>query len=170
MSVDSVERLRNAVVSDPFWEEYLQRCDAQPPDQVGLHLGVFVEPFLSHILDGSKTIEARFSERRCAPYRRVQQGDVVLLKQVGGPVVGLCEVGQVWSYKVDPASLGELRREFGAAMCAIDDEFWTEQHSACYATLLRLVRVQEIQPVLWEKRDRRGWVVLRRRTSQRTLW
>jgi hypothetical protein len=167
---DALQRVRDAVAPDPFWREYLARLDAAPPRQVGLHLGVFVEPFLQHILDGSKTVEARFSERRCAPFGRVERGDVLLLKRAGGPVVGVCEVGHVWSYQVDPDSLGELRREFAAAMCAPDDGFWTEQHSACFATLLRLQRVRAIPPVAWPKRDRRGWVVLRRKTSQLTLW
>jgi hypothetical protein len=170
MTVDAVDKLRDAVGTDPFWLEYLERCDAAPPLQVGLHLGVFIEPFLQHILDGTKTIEARFSERRCAPYRRVEKGDILLLKKAGGPVVGLCEIGYVWSYRVDPESLRELRREFAAAMCAADDTFWTEHHSACYATLLRLEKVQQIPSVCWDKRDRRGWVVIRRRTSQLTLW
>jgi hypothetical protein len=167
---DAVVKLRDAVGADPFWLQYLQRCEADPPLQVGLHLGVFVEPFLQHILDGCKTVEARFSERRCAPYKQVVSGDVLLLKRAGGPVVGVCEVGHVWSYRIDPESLGELRREFAAALCAPDDTFWSEQHSACYATLLRLEKVRRILPVSWAKRDRRGWVVIRRRTSQLTLW
>jgi len=170
MTVDAVDKLRVAVGTDPFWLEYLLRCDAPPPFQVGLHLGVFIEPFLKHILDGSKTIEARFSERRCAPYRRVEKGDVLLLKKAGGPVVGLCEVGHVWSYCVDPESLQDVRHQFAASMCAVNDSFWSEQHSACYATLLRIERVQPIPPVSWDKHDRRGWVVIRRRTSQLTFW
>lgn len=167
---EAVGMLRDAVGSDPFWLDYLERCEADPPLQVGLHLGVFVEPFLQFILDGSKTIEARFSERRCAPYRRVESGDVLLLKRPGGPVVGICEVGNVWSYRVDPDSLLELRRQFAVALCARDDAFWNEQRSACFATLLRLQNVRKLPPLCWEKHDRRGWVVVRRKTSQMPLW
>jgi hypothetical protein len=36
-----------------------------------VHLAVFVELFLSSLLDGTKTIESRFGLRRSAPFGRV---------------------------------------------------------------------------------------------------
>lgn len=167
---DAVNRIRDAVGPNHLWQKYLDRCNAPPPQQVGLHLGVFIEPFLRHILDGKKTIEARFSCRKVAPFACVEQGDVLLLKRTGGPIIALCEVLNVWSYQIHSESLSEIRRLFADAMCASDNDFWSARESTCYATLLRLGTVQPISPVSWEKRDRRGWVVLRRRTSQLTLW
>lgn len=170
IALDAVEKLRDAMASFPVWQAYLDRCGARPPHQVGLHLGIFVEPYLSNILDGTKTVEARFSTHRCKPFGCVEKGDVLLLKRAGGPVVGVCEVSHVWSYHLDPDSFQDLRRTFAAAMCATEDGFWDKRLRASYATLLRIERVQSIPPVPWGKRDRRGWVVLRRKTSQLTLW
>ena len=38
---------------------------------VQVHLAVMVEPYLSRVLDGSKTIESRFSRKKIAPWGRV---------------------------------------------------------------------------------------------------
>jgi hypothetical protein len=93
-----------------------------------------------------------------------------LLKRVGGPIVGLCQVGTVWFYHLDPDSLSELRSEFAAAMCAQDPDFWDERSSASFATLMRMQNVHPIDPIHIEKRDRRGWVVLRKRSRQLLMW
>ena len=41
---------------------------------VQVHLAVMVEPYLSRVLDGSKTIESRFSRKNCALGARVIRG------------------------------------------------------------------------------------------------
>lgn len=154
------EAVREAVASDPFWEGYLHDLSSKKPCGFSVHLAVFVEPFLQYVLDGRKTIESRFSAVRCPPYRRVKSGDVILLKRSGGPVVGICEVGQVWSYNLDPDSWEFVRKEFAEALCAQDPEFWKAREHASYATLMQVRNVRPVQPLVWEKRDRRGWVVL----------
>jgi hypothetical protein len=55
-----------------------------------LHLAVFIEPYLSFIFEGTKTIESRFNMRKQAPFGQVSAGDVLLLKRSGGPVCGVC--------------------------------------------------------------------------------
>lgn len=125
----------------------------------GVHLAVFVEPFLSYILDGSKTVESRFSRNFIPPHGRVHPGDVVLMKPSGKPIIGLCRVKHVWSYELDPASWNEVR-SFSTALRA-DADFWEGRCDARYATLLRIEDVRRIGPVKCAKRDRRGWVVLK---------
>src|SRR5262245_24088979 len=95
-----IERLRNAMPTCSFWPTYLDDYIVPQPSSVSLHLGVFSEPYLRFILEGTKTVESRFSIKPCAPYRRVAEGDIILLKEVGGPVVGLCQVGSVWYYEL----------------------------------------------------------------------
>ena len=165
-----IEQVRQAVEGDVFWSSYLDQNVTLQPPSISVHLAVLLEPFLQHVLEGTKTVESRFSVRQAAPYGRVKAGDVLLLKRVGGPVVGMCEVANVWQYDVDPESLSELRSEFAAALCAQDPEFWDERSSASFATLMRLRNVRLLPPIRVEKRDRRGWVVLRRRSQQRLLW
>jgi hypothetical protein len=126
----------------------------------GLHLVVFAEPFLRFVLEGKKTVDSRFSTRRCAPYEVVHRGDVVLIKRSGGPIVAVAEVGQVWFYEIDKKALYHIKSRFGPLLCADDPGFWESKTKSCYATLMQLDRVQSITPVPCPKRDRRSWVVL----------
>jgi len=165
-----IEQIRDAVAHDPFWEPYINDLVMKWPPLVAVHLGIFVEPYLQYILHGQKTVESRFSVHRHPPYGAVKEGDVLLLKEVGGPVVGISQVGTVWEYELDPDSISELRSEFAAALCAQNPAFWEDRAAASFATLMRLERVRSIQRITVEKRDRRGWVVLRSRSRQLLLW
>ena len=165
-----IEGLGRELESDDFWGSYLQENVLDYPPSVSTHLAILVEPYLQYILDGKKTVESRFSVRQTPPYRSVKEGDVVFLKRVAGPVVGVCRVVNVWHYELDPESFVELRSEFAAALCAQDPDFWAVRAEASYATLMRLDNVRTISNVSVDKSDRRGWVVLKRRTNQLLLW
>jgi hypothetical protein len=123
-------------------------------------LAVFVDPFLDYILDGSKTVESRFSANRCAPFGKVCRGDIVLLKGTGGPVIGIARIGAVWSYRLNDSSWRLIRERFAAALRAQTPDFWEQRSGAAFATLMSIDRVRRLAPVEWKKRDRRGWVVL----------
>jgi hypothetical protein len=152
--------VRRAAAGDGVWGEILGAPGSTLPS-CGIHLAVFVEPFLGYVLDGTKTVESRFSVNRCAPFGKVGQGDVVLLKRAGGPVVGLARVQTVWSYELDRGSWDVIRKRFTKALRAQDPEFWKRRRGASYATLMLIDQVLALEPIAWEKRDRRGWVVVR---------
>ncbi len=134
----------------------------EAPREAGVHLAVFVEPFLKLVLEGRKTVESRFSLTRRAPFNQVQAGDVVLLKRSGGPIVGVCRVAQAWFYVLDPKSWKHVREEFAQRLCAEDPAFWSTRSCAKYATLLRIENVRALPPFTISKKDRRGWLVLRK--------
>jgi hypothetical protein len=154
------DEIRRASSDDVAWRGLLGAPGSKLPS-CGIHLAVFVEPFLGYVLDGSKTVESRFSVNRCAPFGKVSQGDVVLLKRAGGPVVGIARVRSVWSYELDESSWAVIRERFAKALRAQDPAFWERRKGAAYATLMLLDQVLALDPVEWEKRDRRGWVVVR---------
>ncbi|VTR93371.1 Marine sediment metagenome DNA, contig: S03H2_S05381 (Fragment) OS=marine sediment metagenome GN=S03H2_35639 PE=4 SV=1 [Gemmata massiliana] len=153
------EEIRHAVAADGQWSRVLGAPGADLPT-CGIHLAVFVEPFLGYLLDGTKTIESRFSITRQAPYEKVCKGDILLVKRSSGPIVGICRVGQVWFYNLDPESWSYIREHFARAICAQDPEFWKARESASYATLLQVKNVLSVEPVNWPKRSRQGWVVV----------
>jgi hypothetical protein len=150
------------------WRDLLDPFNQPTPPDVSLHLAVLVEPYLSFILDGQKTVESRFSTRVMPPYGRVDDGDIVLMKKSGGPIVGAFTAAAVWSYELDPASWRELRRDFANALCA-QAGFWDERAAAAYATLVRVADVRSLPPVTIPKRDRRAWVVLADRARGQRL-
>lgn len=131
-------------------------------ESTGIHLAIFVEPYLTYILDGKKTVESRFGKKKQSPYGAVATGDILLLKKSGGAVIGLCEVSDVWFYALDRYSWKKLREEFTVSLCAQDPEFWQQRKLASFATLMQIKSVLSIKPVSYPKTDRRGWVVLRR--------
>lgn len=136
----------------------------------GIHLAIVSEPYLTHILSGTKTVESRFSTRPIPPYLSIQKGDFVFLKRVGGPVIGLARASRVWFYELDSARFGNLVEEFGERLAVDDSPFWEQRASSSYCTLIELRDVQHLEPVVITKRDRRGWVVLRKavpRTQKR---
>jgi len=129
-------------------------------------LAVFVEPFLSFLLEGRKTIESRFSVNRCAPYHSVKAGDLVVIKMSGGPIVAVAEVSRVWFYELDEKGLDIIRTRFGRQLCIDDPEFWERKAAACYGTLMQFAWIKAVEPVPCLKRDRRGWVVLEQSEQQ----
>ncbi len=126
---------------------------------VSVHLAVMLEPFLTYILNGQKTIESRFAKNAIAPYQHITVGDLVLLK--AGPVVGSFRVSSTQFVTLYDGDLERVRREHAHAICAEDDEFWNARADKRYATLMGVEDVRALPAVAVSKRDMRGWAVLR---------
>ena len=156
-----LKRLPQAVEGDEFWSAYVRETLDEAGDKAAIHLAVFTEPYLEYLLAGQKTVESRFSVHRCAPYERVCSGDILLLKRSSGPVVGICTVSHVWFYKLDPESWKTIRNDFAKPLCAQEPSFWHARRAASFATLMTVKNVRPISPIKCQKRDRRGWVVIR---------
>ena len=169
LSLVALQEIESAVSNVPYWAEYLSPLFQGRRVDFNLHLAVFVEPYLGFLLEGSKTVESRFSVNRCAPFGRVRKGDVILLKKTGGAVVGLCLATYVWNYDLEEGSLIEIRDRFGDAICAQGQDFWAVRERATVATLIKVERAHSIEPVIIPKRDRRGWVVLNHTQAKETV-
>ncbi len=128
-------------------------------DQRTVHLAVMVEPYLSYILEGRKSIESRFSKHAIAPYCQIGADDLVLLKLTGGPVLGCFTARQVEFVTLHPAELDRLRRNYSEAICA-DDDFWAQRADKRYATLIGVKNHRGLSPAAVAKSDRRGWLLL----------
>jgi hypothetical protein len=153
-----------------YWGPRANILSQTPGRANSLHLAIFVEPFLTFVLDGRKTIESRFSIHRRPPFGCVRSGDLVLIKRSGGPIVALAEVSQVWYYELDSEAWDFIRRKFSKQLCIDDPGFWESKSSAYFATLMRFAHIEKLAEILCSKRDRRGWVVLRHLGEQRLLF
>ena len=167
--VSCLAHLKKVFAANSSWKNYL-KTNGYECGQPGLHLAVCVEPYLSFMLNGKKTVESRFSSVRCSPFRKVSKGDVILLKKAGGPVVGLCRVEGAWFYELDPDTFNDIRRDFSQAICPDGPDFWRSREHASFATLLSISDVERIVPFSVEKRDRRGWVTFDVSPSRKQLW
>ena len=158
--------LQLLTTADPSSRENIWRFDKHLN---ALHLAIMTQPYLDYVLEGKKTIESRFSIHRYAPYNQIMKGDTILLKEPGGPVIGLCEVADAWFYRLSSKSWKLIENEFFREICVDDPQFWRERRSATYATLIRVIRARRIIPTRFQKRDRRSWVVLIPFHAQRNL-
>ncbi len=160
-----LEGIRASIPDDALWAPYLADLQEDPCHTRAVHLGIFNQPYLDSLLGGKKTVESRFSSVRCAPYRSVRPGDVVLVKRSSGPIVALFRAGDVWSHRLTSKAWGMIRERFAEGLCAAGPGFWQENESAAYATLIEVEHLRHLVPIPWNKSDRRGWVVLRRRRN-----
>ncbi|TCC39363.1 hypothetical protein E0H50_05345 [Kribbella sindirgiensis] len=148
------------------WQQFLETARSHEEwsafvgeSKRNVHLAVMIEPFLSYIFEGQKTIESRFSSHAIAPYRQIKVGDLVLLKRTGGPVVGAFIASSVEFVELHDRELDRLRRDYSTAICA-DEEFWQARSDKRYATLIGVNNPVELPPLPIAKADRRGWVPL----------
>lgn len=136
------------------------------------HLAIFKQPFLDLILDGKKTIESRFAKVYCAPHGVVQEGDLILLKESGGFVIGEFRAGKIESYKdLTPEEINKLRRYSNEICADADPEFWEKRSDKQYATMIWIIDpIRYIKPYPFPKKDRRGWVVIEKDPPQQSMF
>lgn len=138
------------------------------PDDGTLHLAILQQPYLGLIESGTKTIESRFNTRRAAPYGRVAVGDLILLKEPGLPVSHYFFADAVELIQLASVPIDEVRRRYGEAIGAQDDnEFWRRHENSRYGTLVSVGERGLISPsLLVAKKDQRGWVTFTRDTDE----
>ena len=125
LTEDLVASLKSSTDGNVFWRQYLERLSASTPNAFSVHLAILLEPYLGFILEGSKTVESRFSKNRIPPFKMVERGDVVLLKRSATKAIsGVCLVSSVWSYQLDVNTWSQIRDEFTSALRAEDPSFW----------------------------------------------
>lgn len=162
-----IDELKKSTYEHRFWRGYLGPLSTSGSSAFSIHLAILVEPYLEYILDGSKTIESRFSKNRIAPFGAVESGDVVLLRGSDDITLrGLCYVRKVWFYHLNSKNLGFIKSDFAAALRVESSSFWEERKEARFATLIRISDVCRLPPIEVPKRDRRGWVVLQSRQQR----
>lgn len=166
---DLIQQLLSSVRGDSWWSQSIADCIALGPTKSSLHLAVFVEPYLSLLMAGAKTIESRFSRNYVAPFGLLKPGDVVLLKRAGADVVGIARVGQVKFLERSDPSWNKLRDTYQDQLCVTDDEFWDRVADSWFGSLIWFDRLKPIPSIECDKNDRRGWVVIKHSSDQLAL-
>jgi hypothetical protein len=108
------------------------------------HVAIVHRRFVKPILSGGKSIEARLSRTRRAPFGRVTAGDIIWLKSVGGLFFARATADRILSAELRcDHDLDHLRRAFSITIAA-GDEFWAMKRGSRYATLIWLADVVPI--------------------------
>ena len=142
-------------VKDDIWLNRINKCSR-------FHVAIFKKPYLELILNGTKTMESRFSKIKCDPYLRVGLGDIILMKKSGGDIIGLFTVEKALCYELNPELLRRIKIDYGDSLC-IDADFIKAKENSKYVTLIAIDEILKINPIKFEKADRRAWIVFDRR-------
>ena len=132
------------------------------------HLAILTPGWIDLILDGSKTIESRFTKVRCAPFGKVHEGDSVYLKESGGLVKGnLFRVAEVETFEnltegqICDLFYKEYREQIFSSLSASMHRPPEKWLTAKHATLIHVSDpIAFDEPFPFPKRDPRAWVVL----------
>ena len=132
------------------------------------HLAILAPGWTDLILDGSKTIESRFTKVRCAPFGKVHEDDVVYLKESGGLVKGMFTVAKVETFEnLTDAQICDLFykeyreqifSDLSASMQRPPEKWLTAKH----ATLIHIADpiVKFEKPFPYKQKGRSAWLVL----------
>lgn len=162
IALHDMQRLASTQI-DPAAAGWLRQwaCGVMAGQPPRAHLAVMTGSYLQLILCGVKTIESRFTRNRIAPFGQLSTGDVIFFKPSSAPIVAAGRASDVLHIDLREVTLSEVQHRFGHAIAPVEATFWTDRSRARYATLVHLTDVTELPtPVLVDKRDRRGWVVL----------
>lgn len=122
-----------------------------------IHVAIVDSHTARLILAGKKSIETRFSVFRHVPYGKIREGDTILFKKSGGPVVGIAQAERVRFYSdLNVQKVDVLKAAFNDLIQA-NHEFWKQKRGAKYATFIYLHNVKEVEPFWISKKDRNGW-------------
>lgn len=144
---------RLASVGAQYWVEKLKNL---PPNKI--HMALMIEPYLSYILSGKKTIESRFSMKKNTPWNRVAVGDAIILKHSGGEIVGIFEASKVQFIQIESNyNLLEIKKQFNKQLC-IEDDFWDQKKNSKYATLISISNLYTFSPFSLHTKNRQSWI------------
>ncbi len=125
------------------------------------HIAIVDPQTAERLLDGSKTIESRFSQTRRAPYGLIGTGQLIHFKLAGGGIIGSCRAQYVRQYdELTPERVDFIRTIHGGQICA-SAEYWEERLRCRYGVLIGLGRVRPAREAVEIPRQYgNGWITL----------
>ena len=131
------------------------------------HLAILAPGWTELILDGSKTIESRFTKVRCAPFGKVHEGDSVYLKESGGLVKGMFTVAKVETFEnltesqICDLFYKEYREQIFSSLSAAMQRPPEKWLTAKHATLIHVSDpIAFDEPFRYRQKGRSAWIVL----------
>lgn len=126
------------------------------------HLAIFKQGVGEQILNGTKTVETRFSKMKIVPFGQISAGDLVYIKPSGKDIIGEFRVKKVIFFDgLDKEEINEIRLKYNGGIVA-DEGYWERKMVSKYATLIFISQSTPFitAPLKILKKDLRGWVVL----------
>jgi ASC-1-like (ASCH) protein len=129
------------------------------------HLAILKRHYIDMILDGSKTVESRFTITKRAPFGQIFEGDELFLKQSSGPVCAMAKVRQIKTFEnLTQKKILKIKQLYNEDILA-SDEYWQSKLDCRFGILIQLKDVRTIEPIHISKKDWRAWVVLTEKSN-----
>lgn len=125
------------------------------------HIAILKQPFFSMLLNGTKTIESRFSFNRVVPYQKVKIGDEIFLKETGKDITAKTIAKDVKYFELTPDLVEDIRIKYGKAIGTDKFADWETTKTKRYCTLIWLGKVQKINPIKVPRSNGAGWICLK---------
>ena len=123
-----------------------------------VHVAIMDKETINKILNGSKTIESRFSKNKITPYQKVSIGDTIYLKETGKDIIATFLVDRVVYFdNITPDIMKVIREKYGKFINASDD-YWNLKNDTNYGTLIYIKNPISIKPIKFNKKGRAGFV------------
>lgn len=132
------------------------------------HLAVYSrkrnEDYIDQLLDGEVTLDIKWMYNKVAPYKKLNIGDSIFIKESSGPVVGKVQV-EFFEYieVIDPEQIHDIMKTHFDEM-GFEDEAQLRRYAnkksiKRYGTLVKFKNpVRFKRPVKIQKLDRRVWI------------
>ena len=124
------------------------------------HIAILRKKYFNLILSGKKTIESRFSYNKIAPYKQVEVGETIYLKESGKNITAKARVKDVKFFELNPAIVEDIRVKYGADIGVTDVGAWEETKQKRYGTLVWLENVETINEIKVNRSCGTAWFVL----------
>ncbi len=123
------------------------------------HIAILKRRYLNLILDGRKTLECRLTRIACPPFRGIEPGEIIRLKESSGPVRAQALVEKVLFFqKLTPRQIEQIRNNYNGEILA-PEEFWQDRLDCRYGSLIWLDKVQKITPYHIQRKGLKAWII-----------
>ena len=110
------------------------------------HIAILKKGPLDMILNGSKTIESRWSLKKIVPFKKVNVGDVVYMKKTGGLVVARFRVNKVEYFEyLSIKKILEIYTKYGSQIGMIEDSV-KKLYNKKYCSLFWISELERVVP------------------------
>jgi len=122
-----------------------------------MHLGVFVEPYITYMLNGKKIIESRFTKNKSKPHNFISNGDIVFIKKSCGSVIGYFIVKKVIFFDLSITLIDVIKDKYAKELCVLD-VFWDIKKNSRYAILIFIDKIIKLKSFNITKKGMQTWI------------
>lgn len=124
------------------------------------HLAIMDKNTIEKILNGTKTIETRFSKNRITPYNKVKKDELVYLKESGGDILAVFKIGKVLFFKdLTGDKILEIKNKYNKFINA-PDSYFDYKKDCKYGTLIFITNSKPITPITIFKKNRLAFLTV----------